>query len=124
MPLDTGLELVRLMLRNSDAWCRLKGEGAFAVRVGWDQYVYVGSSQPCHVALSRTRELGLVPRPATRPLGARSMQGSVMPIAVKRHAQTVVHGDGTWRGAAGWRMVCGPVSLGLTPLGAWIEARS
>ncbi|MFD4319000.1 RNA-binding protein [Streptomyces sp. NPDC058548] len=59
--LDTGLELVRLMLRDSGAWCRLEVEGAFAVHVGWDQYVYIGSSRPCHVALARTRELGLFP---------------------------------------------------------------
>ncbi|MFJ2937906.1 RNA-binding protein [Streptomyces sp. NPDC087219] len=61
VPLDTGLELVRLMLRDSGAWCRLEAEGAFAVHVGWDQYVYIGSSRPCHGALSRTRELGLFP---------------------------------------------------------------
>ncbi|MEF9886896.1 RNA-binding protein [Streptomyces sp. P9-A4] len=59
--LDTGVELVRLMLRDSGAWCRLEAEGAFAVHVGWDQYLYVGSSRPCHVALARTRELGLFP---------------------------------------------------------------
>ncbi|MFB7608703.1 RNA-binding protein [Streptomyces gardneri] len=61
VPLDTGLELVRLMLRDSGAWCRLEVEGAFAVHVGWDQYVYVGSNRPCHEALARTRELGLFP---------------------------------------------------------------
>ncbi|MER6345032.1 RNA-binding protein [Streptomyces sp. NPDC001595] len=59
--LDTGVELVRLMLRDSGAWCRLEVEGAFAVHVGWDQYMYIGSSQPCHAALARTRELGLFP---------------------------------------------------------------
>ncbi|MFI8292483.1 RNA-binding protein [Streptomyces sp. NPDC085614] len=59
--LDSGLELVRLMLRDSGAWCRLEVEGAFAVHVGWDQYVYISSSRPCHVALARTRELGLFP---------------------------------------------------------------
>ncbi|MFD0367583.1 RNA-binding protein [Streptomyces sp. NPDC127114] len=59
--LDTGLELVRLMLRDSGAWCRLEVEGAFAVHVGWDQYVYVESGQPCHAALARSRELGLFP---------------------------------------------------------------
>ncbi|MGW1930946.1 RNA-binding protein [Streptomyces sp. NPDC001919] len=61
VPLDTGLELVRLMLRDSGAWCRLEAEGAFAVHVGWDQYVYIGSSRPCQRALARTRELGLFP---------------------------------------------------------------
>ncbi|MFB7368607.1 RNA-binding protein [Streptomyces sp. NPDC056222] len=61
VPLDIGLELVRLMLRESGAWCRLEVEGAFAVHVGWDQYLYVGSSRPCRMALARTRELGLFP---------------------------------------------------------------
>ncbi|MFF3873015.1 RNA-binding protein [Streptomyces sp. NPDC001978] len=61
VPLDTAVELVRLMLRDSGAWCRLEVEGAFAVHVGWDQYLYVGSSRPCHVALAHTRELGLFP---------------------------------------------------------------
>ncbi|KJS58641.1 hypothetical protein [Streptomyces rubellomurinus] len=61
VPLDIGLELVRAMLRDNGAWCRLEVEGAFAVHVGWDQYVYVGSSRPCEAALARTRELGLFP---------------------------------------------------------------
>ncbi|MET9656122.1 RNA-binding protein [Streptomyces sp. NPDC006510] len=61
VPLDVALELVRLMLRDSGAWCRLEVEGALAVHVGWDQYLYVGSSRPCHAALARTRELGLFP---------------------------------------------------------------
>ncbi|MET9402950.1 S1 RNA-binding domain-containing protein [Kitasatospora sp. NPDC002965] len=58
-----GLELVRAMLRDSGAWCRLEVEGTFAVHVGWDQYVYVGSNVPCEAALARTRELGLFPEP-------------------------------------------------------------
>lgn len=61
MPLDIGLELIRLMLRDSGAWCRLEVEDVFAVHVGWDQYLYVGSSRPCHGALARARELGLFP---------------------------------------------------------------
>ncbi|WP_370416035.1 RNA-binding protein [Streptomyces fradiae] len=61
VPLDIGLELVRLMLRDAGAWCRLEVEGAFAVHVGWDQYLYIGSSRPCPAALARTRELGLFP---------------------------------------------------------------
>ncbi|MFJ5841673.1 S1 RNA-binding domain-containing protein [Streptomyces shenzhenensis] len=56
-----GLELVGAMLRDSGAWCRLEMEGAFAVHVGWDQYLYVGSSLPCEAALARTRSLGLFP---------------------------------------------------------------
>ncbi|MFC8895577.1 RNA-binding protein [Streptomyces cinereoruber] len=59
--LDTGVELVRLMLRDGGAWCRLEAEGAFAVHVGRDQYLYIGSSRPYRAALARTRELGLHP---------------------------------------------------------------
>ncbi|MFG3286303.1 RNA-binding protein [Streptomyces sp. NPDC048111] len=61
LPLDIGLELIRLMLRDSGAWCRLEVEDVFAVHVGWDQYLYVGSSRPCQGALARVRELGLFP---------------------------------------------------------------
>ncbi|MGW4230600.1 S1 RNA-binding domain-containing protein [Streptomyces sp. NPDC004980] len=59
VPLGGGLELVRLMLRGSGPWCRLEAEGAFAVHVGWDQYLYVGSSLPCERSTVRTRALGL-----------------------------------------------------------------
>ncbi len=61
VPVATGLELVRAMLRDNGAWCRLEAEGAFSVHVGWDQYVYIGSNLPCEAALARTRELGLFP---------------------------------------------------------------
>ncbi|MEU5536965.1 S1 RNA-binding domain-containing protein [Streptomyces sp. NPDC020362] len=56
-----GLELIRAMLRDNGAWCRLEVEGAFAVHVGWDQYVYVSSDKPCWDALAYTRTLGLFP---------------------------------------------------------------
>ncbi|MFF5968382.1 RNA-binding protein [Streptomyces collinus] len=59
--LDTALELVRVMLRDNGAWCRLEAEGRFAVHVGWDQYLYISSSLPCEEALAVTRELGLFP---------------------------------------------------------------
>lgn len=59
--LATGLELVRVMLRDGGAWCRLEAEGAFAVHVGWDQYLYIGSNRPCEEAPARTRALGLFP---------------------------------------------------------------
>ncbi|MET8953811.1 hypothetical protein ACWEO4_24645 [Streptomyces sp. NPDC004393] len=52
MPLGVGLELVRLMLRDSGAWCRLEAEGTFAVHVGWDQYLYIGSGRPCEEAVA------------------------------------------------------------------------
>ncbi|WBP91114.1 S1 domain-containing protein [Kitasatospora cathayae] len=69
VPVAVGLELVRAMLRDSGAWCRLESEPdafpepGFAVHVGWDQYVYVSSSAPCPAAVARTRELGLHPEP-------------------------------------------------------------
>ena len=61
VPITVGLELVRAMLRDNGAWCRLEAEGAFTVHVGWDQYLYVGSSRPCEAALASTRSLGLFP---------------------------------------------------------------
>lgn len=63
VPLDVGLELVRAMLRDNGAWCRLEVEVevTFAVHVGWDQYLYIGSDRPCDEALARTRALGLFP---------------------------------------------------------------
>ncbi|MGW1138377.1 hypothetical protein [Streptomyces zhihengii] len=59
--LATGLELVRVMLREQGAWCRLEVEGVFAAHVGWDQYVYVSTGAPGERALALTRELGLFP---------------------------------------------------------------
>lgn len=59
--LDIALDLVRVMLRDSGAWCRLEAEDSFAVHVGWDQYLYISSSRPCEEALARTREFGLFP---------------------------------------------------------------
>lgn len=61
VPLDVGLELVRAMLRDSGAWCRLEVEDRFTVHVGWDQYLYVGTDRPCERASARTRRLGLFP---------------------------------------------------------------
>lgn len=61
VPIGIGLELVRAMLRDNGAWCRLEAEGEFTVHVGWDQYLYIGSSRPCEAALTRTRALGLFP---------------------------------------------------------------
>ncbi|MER6678138.1 S1 RNA-binding domain-containing protein [Streptomyces sp. NPDC000983] len=61
VPIEVGLELVRAMLRDNGAWCRLEVEGEFTVHVGWDQYLYLGSSRPCEAALTRTRALGLFP---------------------------------------------------------------
>ncbi|MEV7321890.1 RNA-binding protein [Streptomyces sp. NPDC093970] len=61
VPLAIALELVRAMLREDGVWCRLEVEGAFAVHVGWDQYLYIGSSRPCEAALAHTRRSGLFP---------------------------------------------------------------
>jgi small subunit ribosomal protein S1 len=63
--LSVALELVRAMLRDQGAWCRLEAGDAFTVHVGWDQYVYVGSDRPCADAVARTRELGLFAEPLT-----------------------------------------------------------
>ncbi|MFD3442663.1 S1 RNA-binding domain-containing protein [Streptomyces sp. NPDC058685] len=52
-------ELLRAMLRDDGAWCRLEVEGRFFVHVGWDQYVYVGSTGPCARAVTHAHELGL-----------------------------------------------------------------
>ncbi|MFF1691350.1 S1 RNA-binding domain-containing protein [Streptomyces sp. NPDC058254] len=57
----TAMDLVRVMLRDGGAWCRLEVEDTFAVHVGWDQYMYIGSSRPCETAVARTRALGLFP---------------------------------------------------------------
>ncbi|SFS64546.1 S1 RNA-binding domain-containing protein [Streptomyces sp. ok210] len=57
----TAMDLVRAMLRGGGAWCRLEVEDTFAVHVGWDQYMYIGSSRPCETAVARTRALGLFP---------------------------------------------------------------
>ncbi|WP_405575337.1 S1 RNA-binding domain-containing protein [Streptomyces sp. NBC_01167] len=71
VPLSVGLELVRAMLRDNGAWCSLEAEGKFIVHVGWDQYVYVTSEDPCERALARTRALGLFPeRLETSPYDA------------------------------------------------------
>jgi hypothetical protein len=59
--LPVALELVRAMLRDQGAWCRLEVGDLFTVHVGWDQYVCVGSDRPCADAVARTRELGLFP---------------------------------------------------------------
>ncbi|MFD5143837.1 RNA-binding protein [Streptomyces sp. NPDC058401] len=61
------LELLRGMLRGDGPYCRLEateeGREVFAVQVGWDLYVYVGSRTPCGAAVARTRELGIFAEP-------------------------------------------------------------
>lgn len=61
VPVRVGVELVRAMLRDNGAWCRLEVEDRFLTHVGYDQCLYVGSDQPCERAVTRTRDLGLFP---------------------------------------------------------------
>ncbi|WP_024759712.1 hypothetical protein [Streptomyces exfoliatus] len=63
--LPVALELVRAMLRDQGAWCRLEAGDVLTVHVGRDQYLYVGSDRLCVDAVARTRELGLFPEPMT-----------------------------------------------------------
>lgn len=65
VPLPVALQLVRIMLRDQGAWCRLESGDRFTLHVGWDQYVYVGSDRPCTEVVARTRELGLFPERLT-----------------------------------------------------------
>jgi hypothetical protein len=53
------LELLRAMLRDNGAFCRLDVPGRFFVHVGWDQYVYVGSACPCDRAVALAADGGL-----------------------------------------------------------------
>jgi hypothetical protein len=59
--LDRAVALVRLMLRGDGAGCRLEAGDDFFVQVGWDQYVYVGSSTDCSRAVAFARQRGLFP---------------------------------------------------------------
>ncbi|MFF1593031.1 RNA-binding protein [Streptomyces sp. NPDC058286] len=63
--LPVALELVRAMLRDHGAWCRLEREDTFTIHVGWDQSLYVSSDRPCDAAVAQTRELGLFAQPIT-----------------------------------------------------------
>lgn len=74
--LPVALELVRAMLRDQGAWCRLEAGDVFTVHVGWDQYVYVGSDRLCADAVARTRELGLFPEPMTASPYAAELEES------------------------------------------------
>ncbi|GAB2561766.1 hypothetical protein [Kribbella endophytica] len=61
VPVDIAVELVRVMLRENGAWCQLEVEGRFAVDIGYDQYLYVGSNLPCERAVATASSLGLFP---------------------------------------------------------------
>ncbi|MFE0156477.1 RNA-binding protein [Nonomuraea sp. NPDC059007] len=66
VPMAVALELVRAMLRDNGAWCRLEAEDRFFVHVGYDQYVYVGSALPCTHAMTLTHQRGLFVEPISR----------------------------------------------------------
>jgi hypothetical protein len=59
VPLADALRLVRAMLRDNGAWCRLEVEGRFLVHVGYDQCLYVGTTTASHRAVAMTHERGL-----------------------------------------------------------------
>lgn len=61
VPVEVAVELVRAMLRDNGAWCQLEVEDRFLVHVGFDQYMYIGTSIPCERALATARSLGLFP---------------------------------------------------------------
>lgn len=61
--LDIGRELVRVMLRDNGAWCRLETADRFFVHVGYDQYMYIGSEQPCGNAVALATANGLFVEP-------------------------------------------------------------
>jgi small subunit ribosomal protein S1 len=61
VPVPVVLELVRAMLRENGAWCRLEVEGQLTVHVGFDQYLWVASAVRCQAALARARQAGLFP---------------------------------------------------------------
>ncbi|WP_228472830.1 RNA-binding protein [Streptomyces cyaneochromogenes] len=131
VPLDVALELVRVMLRDNGAWCRLEADDTFAVHVGWDQYLYISSSRPCEEALARTRELGLFPeRMDASPyaFGEEEDQDIQRPgdddfwtdlhrAVVSGHAgileETHLEGASRWHHLD--RDTIGPVRVGLTP---------
>jgi hypothetical protein len=59
IPLAVAAELVRVMLRDNGAWCRLEVEDRFFVHVGYDQYLYIGSVLPCRRAVGLAHDYGL-----------------------------------------------------------------
>lgn len=61
VPVQIALELVRVMLRDNGAWCRLEAEDQLTVHIGYDQYLYVASIVPCEGAVARAQEFGLFP---------------------------------------------------------------
>jgi hypothetical protein len=52
------VEAVRQMLRE-EGWCRLIDDDRFYIHVGWDYYVYVGTSRPCEQSIRFAEARGL-----------------------------------------------------------------
>lgn len=59
--IETAQALVRAMLRDNGASCRLECDDRFYVEIGYDQYMDIGTDMPCDEAEARTRALGLFP---------------------------------------------------------------
>ncbi|WP_338596360.1 hypothetical protein [Saccharopolyspora sp. SCSIO 74807] len=57
--IDQGLELCRMMLREGPVWCKLENGERFYVHVGYDYYMYIGSSGNDASEISEIRESGL-----------------------------------------------------------------
>ncbi|MFB9368317.1 RNA-binding protein [Kitasatospora sp. NPDC001664] len=74
--LATGVELVRAMLRGSGGWCRLEDGDRFFLHVGYDLYMYVGTTGPVGPGVERARELGLFPEPLDESPYAPEPDGS------------------------------------------------
>ena len=63
LSLGTAVDLVRRMLRE-ELVCRLESPcDDFALHVGFDLYMYIGSVEPCERAEQRRDELGLFAEP-------------------------------------------------------------
>jgi small subunit ribosomal protein S1 len=71
--IDAGRSIVRRLLRE-EVVCRLEAPGdAFAVHIGFDLYMYVGSAEPCDAAIRRAEALGLFVEPVmVSPLWAEA----------------------------------------------------
>ncbi|WP_345696130.1 RNA-binding protein [Kitasatospora terrestris] len=74
--LATAVELVRVMLRESGAWCRLEADERFFVHVGYDLYMYIGTTGPYEPGMRRAQELGLFPEPLAESPYAPAPDGS------------------------------------------------
>lgn len=61
--LHVGRELVRAMLRDNGAWCRLEMDDRFSIHIGYDQYLYIGSSVSSERAVDVAHKLGLFVEP-------------------------------------------------------------